>query len=414
MRGIFLLALAVLFLPQVAAERVGVEVTKVSWGDLSDPISIYPGDENVPLLIELTNTENRNIGTIKATLYFQKPFFFKYYETPNMLVKTTKPISITLKGIKVNQSTTLRYYLDIDSTAKPGTYKMELKLVYVDDPISGETFPLFVSVGENSELTVKQVTIEPAYPIPGNIINIKLSLSNTGTRILKDIHAKLDLDSVSTYGKEEGTPFAPLASEPSEYVANLDSKAEKDITFTIISDGSAKPQPYSLRLYLEYRDASGNKRNVTKSIGIPLYSKGDFEIQSLEITPVVSYSKGIPEVTTGKITLKFDVINTGTAPADLVMIKLEDAPFLRPERTSAYIGPLDPDDFGTVKFDAWITGDAGEYKIPLKISYYDSYNQKHTVGKEIPIRVGGGGVYKGTEEGKENIFIRFIRWLFGL
>jgi len=415
LKRILLFLVLILLTPQVSASRTGVEITKVAWGDLSNPVSIYPGDENVPLLIEIRNVDDQDLRPIRATLEFDDPFFFRYRQDSKVFY-SKEPIDIVVGEIKSNKTALLRYNLDINGEAEPGTYRLNLKVTYLEDLIHVDNFPIYVTIGESSELVVKRILLDPENPVAGDTIAVKILFKNSGTKVLKDIKAKLDLESVTSYGEVEGSPFTPIASDSSAYIETLGSKEERNVVFSIISDGAAKPKPYSIKLTLSYRDASGNEREEEKTIGIPLHGKGGFEIQSLKVEPQIGVHRGIPRVERGgRIAVEFDVINTGTMTANFVTAHIAETNSFDAEEPSYYVGPIEPDDFATVKFDIHVEDAIGSHIIPVEISYIDSYNQEHKILKNIHIEVVNSDLPRGGRDPNgESIIVRFLKWLFGL
>ena len=418
---IVLTILSTSLIPQVNATRTGVEVTDAAWGDLSDPIPVYPGDKNIPLLIEIKNIGNQDLGITKATLQFYDPFYFEYYKDSYTTVRKDAQLETMLGELKANKTAVLRYNLNVKDDAMPGTYRLDLRIDYIENLIDTGRFPVYVTIGESSKLLVKDIEITPKNPVAGEPVTINVTLENTGTQVLKDIESHLDLENVKSYGKDEGQPFSPLGSSSSAYIGTLGPGEEKTITMSLISDGSIKPTVYSIRLYLSYRDVDGNMKNDSKTIGIPIHAIGGFEIQGLKIEPERGDVNGVPVILGGgRTTIEFDVINTGTRIANFVMVELGDTnPTIYAEEQKVYIGPIEPDDFSTIRFNIRLGNvSAGRYNIPFKVSYVDSYNQKQVIEKEIPVEVealDNNLMLDDRQEGKsESAIIRFLKWLFGL
>ncbi|GCC10477.1 hypothetical protein IPdc08_00505 [archaeon] len=420
MKRILLPLLILLLISSSAyATRTGVEVTRYQFGSLSSPLHVYPGDNDVPLVVELANAEGSTLNIIKATLELQQPFYHEYFEG-NTLIKSYQPISITVQEIKPGIPATIRYDIGIDKNAKPGIYRLNLKVVYVSNLIDYDVFPLYLTVGKNSELTLMNVSINPERPIPGDPITLKVTLKNTGTTQIKDIKSGLDLNSVTSMGSTSERPFVPLDSDMVRYIKSLSPDKNAEITYRIISDGKADVKPYSINLNISYRNDAGTQKSEIRKVGIPLYGRSDFEIQSLKIEPNLGLNKSVYKIMQGTVEkIGFDVINDGSTTANFVTIRLpETSPFFAKESTQ-YIGPIDSDDFAPISFEVQIGDAQGYHEIPFEISYIDSYNQKHTVLKEVEVDIISkknsiNGLNGENSKNNGNIFIRFLKWLFGL
>lgn len=416
-RFLLLILAATCLLPGAKATKTGVEVTDYQFGSLSSPLEVYSGDSHVALVIDLTNAEDSKLETIRATLRLEKPFFKEYYDDGS-LVKSRHPLSKTVKEIKAGKSARLRYDIGIEKNAYPGIYRLELKVVYVTDLITYDVFPLYLEVGRNSELAVEKVNISPEKPAPGDIIAIEVALKNTGSSQIKNIKSKLDLDSVVAMDSSKENPFAPLGSETLKYIGSLNGGEEVNFTYKVISDGKAEPRPYAINLQISYRTEEGNLSSETRKLGIPLYGRGSFEIQSLNIEPHFSLEKGVFEVgQRERVDIEFDVINVGNIPVKFVTVHLPEAAPLHAQKPRKYIGPIQPDDFAPISFKARVGGSQGVYEVPVEITYVDTYNQKHSVVKKIPLKVTSRGVKRAVGEneiGREGIFTRILKWLLGL
>ena len=123
-----------------AAIAVDFEIENVVWGTPQNyPISVSPGDTNVPLTIFVRNLSNNTLRGVHGTLNLSYPF--KDYVTESYTAEATaQPVE---QGNVLNQtgdilemgSFTLTFNLNIDPNATKGVYYYNLTLTY------------FVSVG---------------------------------------------------------------------------------------------------------------------------------------------------------------------------------------------------------------------------------------------------------------------------
>ncbi|MEQ9715914.1 MAG: hypothetical protein ABGF52_10320 [Candidatus Asgardarchaeum sp.] len=125
---------------KAAIPPVDFEIENVVWGTPQNyPISVSPGDTNVPLTIFVRNLSNNTLRGVRGTLNLSYPF--KDYVTESYTAEATaQPVE---QGNVLNQtgdilemgSFTLTFNLNIDPNATKGVYYYNLTLTY------------FVSVG---------------------------------------------------------------------------------------------------------------------------------------------------------------------------------------------------------------------------------------------------------------------------
>lgn len=383
------------------AERVGVEVVSAGWGDEGSAKAL-PGDENIPLVIKIKNADPRDLRTIKCTLKFSRPFYFEYFERGAKVRTSTQ--EIVLGELKANATATLRYSLSIDPEARPGTYRAELKVVYVEDPVKRDIFPIFLTISGSSKLVVENLTLTPASPMPGDRVRLVLKIKNAGSRKLSEIEAKLLLNK----------PFLPEGLEYYRYISSLEPGREKTLQFRIKIAGDAQPGGYTIPLELGYRDVGGHRVKQNFSLGVSVATPASFEIASVSFNPAVEYKDGIPVVPCcGDVELEFDVVNTARAEANFVEVAVGRGEGYSTRPRSTYIGTLNSDDFSTVRFTLKFKENSGMVKIPVDILYTDESSKRKKLERNILVFVKNDTAPEVKNKGN-GIIARFLRWLLGI
>ena len=118
-----------------AQESVDFEILRVVWGDpQNNPIIVNPGDTNVPLTIYVKNNSSKSLVGVYGELSVTEPF--KHTENNNYTARTyATPIEssnvLAPTGEVLPWGTfTLTYHLNINNTAKKGTYTCTLTIYY--------------------------------------------------------------------------------------------------------------------------------------------------------------------------------------------------------------------------------------------------------------------------------------------
>ena len=119
----------------MAADEVNFKVENVVWGTPgNNPVTVTPGDVNVPLTIYVRNLSNDTLRGVRGQLNLTYPFV-DYESGSNSSTATGQPVE---QGNMLNQtgdilemgSFTLTYYLNINENATKGTYTANLTITY--------------------------------------------------------------------------------------------------------------------------------------------------------------------------------------------------------------------------------------------------------------------------------------------
>ncbi|RLG70975.1 MAG: hypothetical protein DRO23_12630, partial [Thermoprotei archaeon] len=118
-----------------AQASVDFEILRVVWGTpQNNPITVSPGDTNVPLTIYVKNNSNRTLVGVRGELNVTDPF--RHTENNNY---TASSMGTPVESSNVLAPTgevlpwgtfTLTYHLNINNTAKKGTYTCTLTIYY--------------------------------------------------------------------------------------------------------------------------------------------------------------------------------------------------------------------------------------------------------------------------------------------
>ncbi|MGQ4913956.1 MAG: COG1361 S-layer family protein [Candidatus Asgardarchaeia archaeon] len=162
---------------------VSFEIENVVWGTPgNNPITVSPGDVNVPLTIYVRNPSNYTLRGVRGTLNLSYPF--KDYTSDSFTAAATgQPVE---QGDVLNQtgdilpagSFTLTFYLNIFSNATKGAYTYNLTITYLVE-VNG-----FFVYGEPQKL---EVTIR-IYNRPPNIYSVNPAAATVNVLVGESIN----------------------------------------------------------------------------------------------------------------------------------------------------------------------------------------------------------------------------------
>jgi|GEM_PF-6281887 len=396
----FLLILVIIQLTTAGAhaKEIGVIVLKAGWGPEAAGAA-YPGDWNVPLLIEIQNPGPYDLKAMKLTLRFPNPFYLEY-RRPGTIVRTHTQEKM-LRGLKANATATLMYSLSISQNAKPGVYLAELEVSYLEDPLKRTEVPVFLTVSGRPKLVIEGVNLTPISPYPGDRLTVEMILRNKGSITLRDIEAELQLSS----------PFLPDALNHHRYISALARGESSVINFTLRVSGNAEAGGYVIPLQLRY-NADGRSVEKNISIGITVATPASFELSGISVSPVSGYNGGIPVIPCcTDVELEFDVVNTARSEVASVEVAAEQGQGYQIHPTNIYIGTLNPDDFSTVRFTVKAGGNPGKIVIPIRILYTDENNNRSSIYKQVSLEITN---YSENKSRKSGFISRLLRWLLGI
>ena len=322
-----------------------------------EPYPVEPG-EYFTLWIKLANLGNTE--ALNVIVEFVEDDVFSI----------DKPAVRTLGRLGSRQEIVLKYEkVRVAETALDGDLDLTFRYTsgggYLNEFLT-ETVP--ITVRSVRPLLSVDIASSPT-PIPqGTVGDIKVSLRNEDTSLLKDLRVTLNLPSF----------FVPIGSTNEKKLQTLAPKQESLLVFQIMPLGDAESRAYSIPIELEYSDKVGNLQTRNQSLGILIGEAPAFDVNLEESTIVKSGSKG-------KVVLS--IANVGLS--ELKFLTLELLPgtgyaVLGP--TKSYVGNLESDDFETVEYQLFAT-QSGQIPLSLRLRYKDAYNREQETQVDVPFTV---------------------------
>ncbi|MGP3667683.1 MAG: COG1361 S-layer family protein [Candidatus Bathyarchaeota archaeon] len=372
---LFTLFLSLININIVTAEAPSFSVINVFWGVGSYRVEAKPGDKNVPLTINIHNTDVVDMRSVTVTL--------KLHSTPFSSLGGKEAVS-GCPVIYAGQTATLTFNLDIDENAKLGTYIVEMEVKSVTQRyLTGVTsttqvlIPLYGEVSFSSFLSPK--TIHPGYN------NITLTLKNDGKATAKNVNVYVFSSSLAVVIGEDNQWFFPKILPSEEVEINFEVYA------SIVQTGVAVP----FSIMVSYDDGYGFPRNVTRYVGLT--------VEPPSVKPILDIKIDSEELVAGVVNnLTVYIKNKGTSTAKNLEVSLSlprhGATMTTMDATSPLIlvgednlwffELLRPN--STVTFPVSILAGknvVGTYTVTFTLSYRDQYGNLNVETREVGLNV---------------------------
>jgi len=215
----------------------------------------------------------------------------------------------------------------------------------------------------SAEIGISNVATSPEKALPGERVNLIITLENNNYDDIKDISVKLDLNNV---------PFATIDSATEQLIDEIENDDSRKVIFNLITLPDAEPKIYKIPVKITYN-------NITKdsliSIFIESKTKLDLVLENSEIIKVNDK---------GKIIIK--LVNLGTNEIKslrLVLLPSLDYEILSPN--TLYISKIDVEDFETAEFT--IISNVKNTKLNFNLGYKDNNNKEYAENKELRLNV---------------------------
>jgi len=215
----------------------------------------------------------------------------------------------------------------------------------------------------SAQVAVQSFSASPEKVLPGDHVELKITLENVGNDDVRDVLVALDLSQV---------PFAPLRSSSEKIIDRIRDGDEETVLFELVALPDASSQIYKIPVRISYNETS---KSSLISLEVSAEAKLDVIMEDSEIIKVNDQ---------GAVTLKF--INNGLTQIKFLKVTLQDSMYyeiLSPK--TLYIGEVDVDDFETEEFV--IISKAKNPRLVLNLEYTDSNNNEFRETRDISLNV---------------------------
>ncbi|AGF96379.1 S-layer domain protein [Methanosarcina mazei Tuc01] len=320
----------------------------------------YPAKigEYLTLNIQVENVGGAKADNIDIEVVPEFPFSLDSKENARQNIGALNP----------GRTATKEFYLFVDKSAKKGTRSIDIRTrTSPNDPWSEQSFDIRVGTETfTSKGTVElaEIVSSPEVFMPGDEGTVTVTLKNTATAATVSIDGK-DYD---TNARIQAAVLRPLSDgirvqyAPYYEMGLLGPGESIKLTFNIEVEEDAREGVHNLEL-----DIEGNSYDYNSRKNIPL------KVDSSNIKVITSKPL---ELINGQATVEFDVANTHPNELNSVSIR-PAAEGLKFYPAEYFIGPMDPDELFTIKFDAVRDNSSGsdnEDSEGINMSVTASYN----------------------------------------
>ena len=243
----------------------------------------------------------------------------------------------------------LVYHMRTTPDANPGPHIIKMKLTYANKELeTTKYYEVDVRVtGEDAEPRISSITTNPEYIYEGDTVDLTLGIENFGEAIAKSVSISLDHDFKGIKNSTIGT---------------LDLNGSQTALFKFKADKSGE---FEIPVIIEYEDDFGKQTDEYDIKITVLDKKGSLNLASVKVGPVLPYVDDTVELT-------MRVENSGDRTINSIRV-YADHPFKGLKES--FIGTLDPDEDGPAVI-TFIADEAGEYEIPVIITYIDDFGEE--------------------------------------
>jgi hypothetical protein len=243
----------------------------------------------------------------------------------------------------------LTYHMRTTPDAKPGPHLIKMKLTYANTPIPTTKYyeaEVWV-IGENAEPRISSVKTDPEYIYQGDTVDLRLGIENFGKTKAKSVSVNLDHN---FKGIKDST------------IGTIGVNASQTALFKFKADRSGD---FKIPVLIEYEDDYGKQVDEYDIRITVLDKKGNLNLASVKVNPVLPYQGDTVE-----LTLRIE--NSGDRTINSIRV-YTDHPFKGLKES--FIGTLSSNEDGPAVI-TFIADRAGEYEIPVTITYSDDFGEE--------------------------------------
>jgi len=275
----------------------------------------------------------------------------------------------TLSALPQGENALVKFWVSVDPEAPSEDRDIKFNYRYSSSP-SWIQLQSPISIRTTGAiLTIEEYSTKPLISKPGDLIDVKLKIRNSGSLDVKNIDVVLKLDE---------SMFAAIGSGTSKRINFIGAGQTADVEFSLMADTSAEIKVYSIPVTLEFKDSRGTE--YSDETRFSLVMGAEPELMAVVDSTTIS-SKGQP----GSVSLK--VINKGIMDLKYLNLRLisTDQYKVLSASNEAYIGNLDSDDFETAEFI--IKPESKDVQLRAVLEFKDAYNKEYSRQFYLPLRV---------------------------
>lgn len=274
---------------------------------------------------------------------------FEIISIPPDIMVTESLVAHFPRFVYSNSERQLRYHMRTTPDAKPGPHIIKMKLAYGNKDVTRTAYyeVEVIVIGEHAEPRISSVRTNPEYIYEGDTVDLNLGIDNFGKGIAKSLAVDLGYDFQGIKNSTIGT----LGLNSSQ-TALFKFKANRSGTFEI-------------PVIINYEDDYGIQKDEYNIKLTILDKKGSLNLASVKVDPVLPRKGDTVELT-------MRVENSGERTINSIRV-YADHPFKGLKES--FIGTLDTNEDGPAVI-TFVADRAGEYQIPVTITYIDDFGEE--------------------------------------
>jgi|SRR3989344_1056022 len=209
-------------------------------------------------------------------------------------------------------------------------------------------------------LSVKDISTEPGYLIPGSPGKLKIVFENQADFPLYDLRVEVNLSDQILFLNDIST----------KKIHTLKAGETVEIVYDIIALRDTEEGVYDSELSFVYLNHVGTERQENNNFGLAVKAVPKIFAQIEETELTTRNSMGIT-------TIRFVNNNVGDIKF-LTVELLESADYDILSPSIEYIGDLDSDDFDSVDFKLRLTTNEDQINLPVMVNYKDALNEEYS------------------------------------
>ncbi len=272
--------------------------------------------------------------------------------------------TVSAGTIPALNSFTARFTVRVESTAEAGDRALQIRTRQQGQDWQQRTITIPI-VSQQAAILITDVTSENM--APGETGTLTLRVENLADTTLRDIIVRLGTTN---------TPFTPAQSATQQRISSLAPGAAQTVTYRINTQSTATPADVAVPVTMRYLDSAGNQRESDDTISIRVHApaRTDAYVDNVE-------RQGSDAI------VRMRIVNMGLSEIRFVTAQIEDGEgyTVHPQSRRTYVGNINSDDWETVRFT--ITPEQDEITVPITYTFFDAFNQEHTITQEHVVRI---------------------------
>ncbi|MDY0388258.1 MAG: COG1361 S-layer family protein [Methanolobus sp.] len=275
---------------------------------------------------------------------------FEIIRIPPDIIVTEDLVTYFPKFVYTKSERQLRYHMRTTPDATPGPHIIKMKLTYGNEDVYVTKYydVEVIVTGEHAEPRISSVRTNPEFIYEGDTVDMILGIENFGKGIAKSVVVNLNHD------------FKGITNST---IGSLALNGSQTALFKFKANSSGT---YEIPVIIDYEDDYGKQKDEYEIQITVLDRKGNLNVASLKINPVLPYKGDTVELT-------MRIENSGENTINSVRVYY-DHPFKGLKES--FIGTLDPDEDGPAVI-TFVADQAGEYEFPVTITYSDDFGEEH-------------------------------------